>query len=351
MDSFGTGLFYLTMRGKIYSESEIVLHEHPNRPGFIDKTGEKIGRLTVVGYAGSSKERIALWFCRCECGNFTRVHKRSLEIGNTKSCGCLHSEGGSQATHGHTKNGKMTPEYKTWSSMMDRVSNPKNSNYMYYGGRGISVCERWLKFDKFFADMGERPDGMSIDRIDVNGNYEPSNCRWATIEEQNNNKRNTRHVSHIGKTQNCTQWEKELGLNKGSLYNRLKRGWTMDDAITKPCRRRSSDITITYEGKTKTVVEWQKELGLKSDTILSRMRIGWSIERIMTTPNKEKKSKMPKKGKMVDTIKAMSENGKTLKEISEAVDRDTRYVSSVISYIKNRRRNNGQAVRESLGQQ
>lgn len=127
-----------------------------------------------------------------------------------------------------------TPTYLAWINMRVRCSNPKQEGYQYYGGRGIRVCERWQQsFENFLADMGIRPDGMSIDRIDNDRNYEPGNCRWATRIEQENNKRSNRLITAFGKTQTVAQWTKEMGLeNCVLIYGRLNAGWDAEKAIS-----------------------------------------------------------------------------------------------------------------------
>lgn len=112
--------------------------------------------------------------------------------------------------------------------------NPKSASYPNYGGRGIKVCERWMDFDNFLADMGERPEGLEIDRKDNDGNYEPGNCRWATIKQQCNNTRYNHKITYNGKTLNLVEWASVLGMKKGTLGNRLKRGWSIERALTTP---------------------------------------------------------------------------------------------------------------------
>lgn len=165
----------------------------------LDITGQKYGLLTAMEPAGfeeatANHRRRALWLCRCECGNETTVRKENLRSGNTTSCGCWKKQNYKliNLKHGHNKKDHRSPIYRVWSTMLERCRNPKNQSFKDYGARGIQVCERWHKFANFLADMGERPsDGHSIDRIDNDGNYEPSNCKWSTRIEQRHNRRDT----------------------------------------------------------------------------------------------------------------------------------------------------------------
>jgi len=172
---------------------------------FIDETGNRHGRLTVIERSKSDVK--AFWLCECECGNKTIVVGTQLRNGHTRSCGCLQREAAAKTAPGNSKSKKhgmyKTKEYHCWLNLKTRCYRESYRDYQHYGGRGISVCDRWLKnFENFYTDMGPRPsDKHSIDRINVNGNYEPSNCRWTTRSKQNANKRKVGSISSFTTTE------------------------------------------------------------------------------------------------------------------------------------------------------
>lgn len=217
------------MDGTVHSTS-IPLALHPNSR---DLTGQRFGRLTVLELTQKKSGRRELrWLCRCDCGNQRDFAGWRLSGGYVLSCGCLQIE---QAIVGSTTHGYSdTRTYKIWGAMRQRCTNPHDSGYHNYGARGISVCKRWQDFENFLLDMGEAPAGMSIDRIDNNGDYTPENCRWATRTEQGNNKRNNVRLEWQGRTQTVPQWARELGMKPTNIRQRLRDGWTVDRALSTP---------------------------------------------------------------------------------------------------------------------
>jgi hypothetical protein len=202
----------------------------------IDLVGQTFGRWTVVARAGNTKIGQATWFCCCACGAEGVACGNNLRNGATLSCGCLRDELTTERStvHGATKGGRWTPEYHSWSSMIQRCTNPKHKNYDDYMGRGITVCERWLNsFADFLADVGLRPSPKhSLGRIDNNSNYEPSNVSWQTLAEQRNNTRASRLITCDGRTQTLAQWSKETSISYATLLTRLDNlKWPVEEAL------------------------------------------------------------------------------------------------------------------------
>lgn len=211
---------------------------------FVDRAGKRYGRLTAIELIiYPKKKKDTFWKCRCECGNETIVFSGHLNDGHTVSCGCFHNEqlSKSMRKHGHTTlDGKprTTPEYRAWHGMRQRCKNKNSPRYSYYGQRGITVCERWDSFQNFLSDMGPNPSRKhSLERMDTNGNYEPSNCKWGTSLEQSNNRRNNRKLEFKGKTMNISQWAREIGLKPERIWDRINNGWTVERTLTTPIKK------------------------------------------------------------------------------------------------------------------
>lgn len=210
---------------KFLTEEDLVFIPHPNDKRFIDLTGHTSGQLTVLGFLGGSTKR-KYWACRCACGNITRIDRDHLKGSATKSCGCHRRQRMAIIIENQTIHGlSSTPEYKTWYSMVDRCANPNKPRNKRYAGRGITVCERWQKFENFLEDMGKRPGpGYSIERINNDGHYEPGNCKWATLTEQANNKRNSHFIEFGGERKTVAEWCRYFKLDPEKDRWRVQRG-------------------------------------------------------------------------------------------------------------------------------
>ncbi len=198
-------------------------------------SGLKFGRLTVISFLRIDPNRGATWDCVCDCGNHVEANRDSLVSGRRKSCYCLRSEHGrwrgkSNIRHGLTN----SRTYASWHQMRIRCSAKKGIHFKNYRERGIRICARWNVFENFLADMGERPAGKTLDRINNNGNYEPSNCRWATPTEQERNTRANRIIEHNGKKLCAAEWSEVAGISQGTICRRLDNGWTTEQTLTIP---------------------------------------------------------------------------------------------------------------------
>lgn len=199
-------------------------------PARKDLVGKRFGRWIVTAYGGPGTSG-ATWVCVCDCGTARRVNASALLAGTSRSCGCLSEELKTErATHGHTRGGH-SPTFSVWRSMHARCSNPKHPSYQNYGGRGVKVCESWKAFEAFLDDMGARPEGMTLDRIDNDGSYCKENCRWISMKENSNNRRNNRLLTLHGKTHTVSQWAALTGLNESTIRARLFRGDTDEEAL------------------------------------------------------------------------------------------------------------------------
>lgn len=181
----------------------------------IDLTGRKYGKLLVICRKASNSKGNSMWECKCDCGKITVVSSNRLRSGNTKSCGCTHGE-----SHGMAN----TRIYRIWQAIKNRCLNKNVKAYIYYGGRGITICEEWIKsFNAFYewAISNGYADNLTIDRINVNGNYEPLNCRWVEMKTQNNNTRHNKFITKNGETHTITEWAEIIGIKPATLYARI----------------------------------------------------------------------------------------------------------------------------------
>ena len=190
----------------------------------VDLTGQRFGRLKVLEFVPNDRRK-AYWKCQCDCGNITTIIGRDLRRGHTLSCGCFQIE---QAVKCNTKhNSKHTRIYSIWCGMKQRCLNSNNESYKDYGGRGITICEEWLNDFKVFYDWALQngyTDELTIDRIDVNGNYEPNNCRWTDMKTQQRNKSSNVFVEYQGRKITIAEAASELGIKRNVLYARYSKG-------------------------------------------------------------------------------------------------------------------------------
>lgn len=216
-------------------------------PKFEDLAGQRFGRLVVVSRepnrVRNNGRAKTVWLCQCDCGKERAVLAESLKSGATKSCGCLSVEMFVKraTTHGYTKDKKKERLYVVWRSIIQRCENPNIPTYKYYGGKGVSICDEWHDYSKFrswaylngYDETAVRGE-CTIDRIDNNGDYEPSNCRWVCLKTQMRNRSDNRLITHNGETKSVVEWAEQTGLSPQLIYGRLNEGWSGADAITIP---------------------------------------------------------------------------------------------------------------------
>lgn len=197
--------------------------------------GQTFNMLTVIRRAPSRRGK-TVWECICSCGAIKEIRANSLLRGKTKSCGCLHhaNHGGTKPTHGHTVNNSATKTYTAWLNMKGRCDNPQDNRWYRYGGRGITVAPEMRSFEGFLKVIGECPPGLTLDRIDNNGNYEAGNVRWVDRTTQMRNMSTTRWITFQGRTLSMAEWSDITGIGYTTIKQRLKYGWPAERALTEP---------------------------------------------------------------------------------------------------------------------
>jgi len=240
---------------------------------------DRFGRLTFKEMIPRSRNGAKYAVFVCDCGNEKEMVVSNVALGKSKSCGCLSVEttGDRARTHGMTG----TPEYRTWRAIWNRCTNAKLERYPRYGGRGISVCDRWKSFENFYADMGKRPSAKhSIERDDVDGNYEPRNCRWATKKEQARNTSTNLFVEYRGERKCVSEWCEQTGIPYSTFIQRLRRGLPLDEVFDA-----SEDgfwkKTIVVDGVSKITTEWMRDAGIPISSFYHFRRKGLTDEEIV----------------------------------------------------------------------
>lgn len=242
-------------------------------------------KLTVIGDGQRSSDGHYQCQCRCECGHEFPVRPKYLIEGTTTQCRYCTRKNPPGRKHGM----KWSREYTCWQQMKDRCLNPNSYMFSHCGGRGISIFPEWISdFSAFYRDVGPRPEGTSLDRINNDGNYEPGNVRWATRSEQARNKRNNRYLESHGKRLTIGDWAKSLGISQQSIYRHLKKGksfdWIVahfsDPSYENPCRSKD----LTYEGVTQSILRWSQDLGVFPHSIRNHLNKGrpfeWIVKRL-----------------------------------------------------------------------
>lgn len=232
---------------------------------FIDLSGQRFGRLVAI--LRDKSRRGTFWSCICDCGNGCSVNANNLRRGKQNSCGCMKRElaAARHYKHGMTK----SREHESWMHAKQRCINPKNAAWNNYGGRGITMCESWTdSFEQFFRDMGQCPEGHTLDRIDNNGNYEPSNCRWASRATQNRNRRDTTMITHDGTTLSISDWADRTGLPHSMLRYRYEHGLApLFERTRRLTPSERDEIRSTYLTGTETTLTLAARFGVGRQTI------------------------------------------------------------------------------------
>lgn len=275
----------------------------------LDLVGQRFGKLVVLEFSHIDKNGGSVWLCQCDCGNTKVVSAANLRSGYSQSCGCMRRD--QLAVHSESR----TRLYGIWAAMKARCSNPNNNRYYIYGAKGIQVCKEWESNFTAFRDWaytsGYRDD-LTIDRIDNDKGYSPDNCRWATYKAQGNNRSTNTKLTYMGETHTLTEWAEKLGMDYHTLLMRYHyRKWSIKDTLTTPVKE--SERLLELNGEVHNMAEWGRITGFGKEAIRSRLRLGWSVEDALTKPVNKNMGPVRKE--------ALSYKGTTgtLKEICKAV--------------------------------
>lgn len=256
----------------------------PSHPPFRDLTGRRFGRWKVLRYAGRNSQRKYLWLCWCDCGCTRVVSGVYLGNGESRSCGCRKHVGGR-----FERGDSGSPVHRVWYHMRSRCLDPEKASFPNYGGRGITICPAWedyRNFARWAKESGYEP-GLSIERIDVNGNYEPANCRWIPLGEQARNKRKSIFLTAFGETKLAIDWTKDSRclVVERMFYWRINRGWEAERALTEAPE---TGQLLTAFGETKRVSQWVKDprCRVTRKSLEHRLKIGWPHEESIGIPPK-----------------------------------------------------------------
>lgn len=250
----------------------------------LDLVGKRFGSLVVIERRGSDEKGQSMWLVHCDCGTEKVVRGHDLK-GGVKSCGCSRRYNTGLYKHGLSQ----TRLHGIWRSMKDRCYNERSQDYKFYGARGIKLCDEWkedfIPFYEWSNDNGYK-DGLTIDRIDVNGNYCPGNCRWVSMTVQANNRQTNKVFTHNGKTMTVAEWARETGIKYGDIQNRLNYGYSFEEAIDPSFKR----VYTFKNAENKKIHDLCAERGMPYSLVIQRVKYGWDIEKALSTPSRRKKN-------------------------------------------------------------
>lgn len=258
--------------------------------------GEKFNLLTLIRPIGFDNQNRPIWLCKCDCGNTKNIRYWDVVHGKIKSCGCLRNNKARDRLISYNKSHNVKHNdcharlYNIWHGMIQRCYNPNYHHYKDYGGRGIKICDEWkydyLTFKKWAIENGYS-DCLTIDRLDVNGDYEPSNCKWSTNTEQARNRRNNLIITYRGKSQTLMEWSNELNIKYCILWGRLKKGWSVERTFERPVGWTGKQ-DIFYNGKYYFLSELAREYNVSPAMLKHRLKKGMDVEKALTQPSQRK---------------------------------------------------------------